>query len=66
MDAPGKYNGQIFYLRLWPFPYKKGDLIKTSEGVKLIVLKTYKSWWWRFLRWLGFKVKSPNIVKVRY
>lgn len=66
MNAPGKRLGNPFYLRLSVQPYKKGNILTSSEGVNLIVLRTYKSWWWKFLRWLGFKVQSPNVVKVRY
>lgn len=66
MEAPRKHNKQSFYLQLSSQFFKKGDTMISPNGIELLVLKTYKSRWWRFLRWLGFKVKSSGTVKVKY
>lgn len=66
IPSAGKRYGHSFYLRLSIQPYKKGDILTNPNGVDLLILKTYKSKWWKFLRWLGFEIKSPNVVKVKY
>lgn len=48
-----------------PF-YNKGDILTTSEGTEMEVVRVYKlTWWKRVLMWFGFPFHSMDLkVKI--
>jgi len=45
--------------------FNKGDLLQTSDNVRLKLTKVYKyNWWRKLLNFLGIQFKMFNCVKV--
>ena len=54
-----------YYMYFENNTFKKGELLRTSLYCKVLVLRSYNTWFWRLLYKLGISSAKPNYIKVK-